>query len=114
YHCGLRVGEAVSLEVKDILGRQNPPRLHLRNAKGGKDRYVPLAPAMLEELRAWWCTHRNPKLLFPSPAKPTPRAVISRPMSQTTEPMSVASVQEVFRLARLASGIHPEATTHTL
>ena len=35
-------------------------------------------------------------------------------MSQTTEPMSVASVQEVFRLARLASGIHPDATTHTL
>ncbi len=114
YHCGLRVGEAVSLEVKDILGRQNPPRLHLRNAKGGKDRYVPLAPAMVEELRAWWCTHRNPKLVFPSPAKPNPRAVISRPMSQTTEPMSVASVQEVFRLARLASGIHPQATTHTL
>jgi integrase/recombinase XerD len=114
YHCGLRVGEAVSLEVKNILGRQSPPRLHIRNAKGGKDRYVPLAPAMVEELRAWWRTHRNPKLVFPSPAHPKERAVVSRSMSQTTEPMSVSSVQEVFRLARLASGIHPEATTHSL
>jgi integrase/recombinase XerD len=114
YHCGLRVGEAVSLEVKNILGHQSPPRLHIRNAKGGKDRYVPLAPALVEELRGWWRTHRNPKLVFPSPAHPRERAVVGRSMSQTTEPMSVASVQEVFRLARLASGIHPEATTHTL
>jgi integrase/recombinase XerD len=114
YHCGLRVGEAVSLEVKDILGRQSPPRLHIRNAKGGKDRYVPVALAMVEELRAWWRTHRNPKLVFPSPAHLKDRAVVSRSMGQTTEPLSVASVQEVFRLARLASGIHPEATTHSL
>ncbi len=40
--------------------------------------------------------------------------MVSRSMGQTTEPVSVASVQEVFRLARLASGIHPEATTHSL
>ena len=42
YGCGLRVGEAVSLEVKDIRGHQTPPLLHIRNGKGGKDRYVPL------------------------------------------------------------------------
>jgi len=114
YHCGLRVGEAVSLEVKNILGRQSPPRLHIRNGKGGKDRYVPLAPAMVEELRAWWRTHRNPKLVFPAPPGPKQRAVVSPPLSRTTEPMSISSVQQVFRLARLASGIHPEATTHSL
>jgi site-specific recombinase XerD len=87
--------------------------LHIRNAKGGKDRYVPLVPGLVEELRAWWRTHRNPKLVFPAP----PRAqgpVVARPLSQTTEPMSIASVQEVFRLARVASGIHPAATTPTL
>lgn len=114
YYCGLRVSEAVSLEVKDILGGQNPPRLHIRNAKGGKDRYVPLPPPILEELRVWWRTHRNPKWVFPSPPSSKERAVVSRSMSHTHEPMSVASVQEVFRLARLASGIHPDATTHTL
>lgn len=114
YHCGLRVGEAVSLGVNEVLGRQSPPRLHIRNAKGGKDRYVPVAPAMVEELRGWWRTHRNPKLMFPSPAHLKERAVARQSMGQTTEPMSVASVQEVFRLARLASGIQPEATTHSL
>jgi integrase/recombinase XerD len=95
YYCGLRISEAVSLEVKDILGRENPPRLHIRNAKGGKDRYVPLAAAMLAELREWWRTHRNP-------------------MSQTPVPMSTASVQEVFRLAQQTSGVHSRATPHTL
>ena len=114
YYCGLRVGEAVSLEVGDILGRQSPPRLHIRNAKGGKDRYVPLALAMLKELRAWWRTHGNPKLLFPAPPSAKDRAVASLPMSLSTEPMSVGSVQEVFRLARLASGIQAEATPHSL
>jgi site-specific recombinase XerD len=114
YHCGLRVGEAVTLEVRDILGRQNPPRLHIRDAKGGKDRFVPLAPAMLEELRQWWRTHRNPRLVFPALARAAERVACASPMSQTTQPMSVATVQEVFRLARISSGIDPKATTHTL
>lgn len=114
YHCGLRIGEAVSLEVHDILGHQNPPRLHLRNTKGGKDRHVPMAPAMLQELRAFWLTHRNPRLLFPSPPPAKERAVLSRSLAQTHEPMNIAAVQEVFRLARRASGVHPRATTHTL
>ena len=47
YHCGLRVGEAVRIEVKDIHGRENPPRLHVKNGKGGKDRYVPISAAMV-------------------------------------------------------------------
>ena len=36
YHCGLRVGETVRIEVKDIHGREKPPRLHIRCGKGGK------------------------------------------------------------------------------
>ena len=114
YHCGLRVGEAVGLEVQDILSGHNPPRLHIRNAKGGKDRHVPMAAAMLEELRAFWRSHRNPKLLFPCPPPAKERAVFSRSLAQTNVPMSVASVQEVFRLARRTSDVHPRATTHTL
>ena len=69
YHCGLRVGEAVAIRPRDIHGRETPPRLHIRNGKGGKDRYVPIAPAMVEELRRWWRTHQNPELLFPSPGR---------------------------------------------
>jgi len=73
-HCGLRVGEAVGIQVRDIHGRETPPRLHIRNGKGGKDRYVPLAPAMVQELRRWWCTHQNRQFLFPSPGRAGPTA----------------------------------------
>jgi integrase/recombinase XerD len=114
YYCGLRISEAVSLAVPDILGRENPPRLHIRNAKGGKDRQVPLPAPLLEELREWWRTHRNPKLLFPAPLRARPGAVVQRPGSQTLVPMSAAAVQQVFRLAQQASGVHPRATPHTL
>src|SRR5882724_9229984 len=51
YHCGLRVGETVRIQVKDIQGKETPPRLHVVNGKGGKDRYVPVTAAMVQELR---------------------------------------------------------------
>lgn len=108
YYCGLRISEATTLKVSDIKGHQDPPCLHLRNAKGGKDRYVPLAPALLEELRAWWRTHRHDRWLFPTPGNggPGPRHAL--------HPMSPASVQQAFQLARQASGLRTAATPHTL
>lgn len=107
YHCGLRISEAVGLEVQDILGRQTPPRLHIRNAKGGKDRCVPLAPALLEELRQWWRTHRHPKWLFPVRPERCQKA-------PSATPMSAASVENAFRLALASSGVRAQATPHTL
>ena len=109
YYCGLRISEAVRLEVRDIKGHQDPPRLHIRDAKGAKDRYVPLPTPMLEELRVWWRTHRHPTLLFPGRSS---TACSCR--NQTAEPMAVDTLAEVFRLARLTSGVHPRTTTHTL
>jgi len=116
YHCGLRVGEAVRIAPQDIHGKEEFPRLHVKNAKGGKDRYVPLAPAMVKELRQWWCTHRNEHWLFPSPgcgwADRT--LTLSQLMNQSTTFMSVSSVQMAYRLARAASGVNRLSTTHTL
>lgn len=116
YHCGLRVGEAVGIEVRDIHGRETPPRLHVRNGKGGKDRFVPLAPAMVQELRDWWIVHRNPRFLFPSPGRGWADRTLSlsQAMGQSTAPMSVSSVQMAYRLARAASGVNAAATTHSL
>jgi integrase/recombinase XerD len=116
YHCGLRVGEAVGIGVRDIHGRENPPRLHIRNAKGGKDRFVPLAPAMIEELRGWWRTHQNGRWLFPSPGRGWADRTLSlsQTMSRSTAPMSVSSVQTAYRLARAASGVNSASTTHSL
>ena len=116
YHCGLRVGETVAIEVQDLHGRETPPRLHVRNGKGGKDRFVPLAPAMIEELRVWWKTHQNPRFLFPSPGRGWADRTLSlsEVMGQSPAPMSVSSVQMAFRLARAASGVNSAATTHSL
>ena len=116
YHCGLRVGEAVTIEVQDIHGKENPPRLHIRNGKGGKDRFVPITPPMVQELRQWWCTHRNRQFLFPSPGRGWADRTLSlsQAMGQSTGPMSVSSVQMAFRLARAASGVNTASTTHSL
>ena len=118
YHCGLRVGEAVRLQVRDIHGRENPPRLHVRDAKGsgGKDRFVPMAPEMVQELRDWWRTHRHPKFLFPSPGRGWADRTLSlsQLMGRSIASMSISSVQSAYRLARAAAAVNPASTTHTL
>jgi site-specific recombinase XerD len=116
YHCGLRVGETVTIEIKDIHGRERPPRLHIRNGKGGKDRYVPMAAAMVEELRQWWRTHQNPRFLFPSPGRgwADRTLTLSQSMTKSLGPMSVSSVQMAYRLARAASAVNSASTTHSL
>ena len=116
YHCGLRVGETVAIEVRDLHGKETPPRLHIRNGKGGKDRYVPVAPAMIQELRDWWIVHRNQKFLFPSPGRgwADRTLTLSQSMTGSTAPMSVSSVQMAYRLARAASGVNSASTTHSL
>jgi site-specific recombinase XerD len=117
YHCGLRVGEAVRIQVRDLHeSRTLHPRLHIRNGKGGKDRYIPMAPSMVGELRVWWSLHRNPIWLFPSPGRGwADRAEsLSQVMGKANQPMSVSSVQMTFRLARAQSGINTAAIPHTL
>ena len=64
YSLGLRLGEGLRLEVGDLnAGRQ---RVHIRDAKGHKDRFVPLPDVTLDLLRRFWLVHRNPVLLFPN------------------------------------------------
>jgi site-specific recombinase XerD len=98
YACALRVSELVALEVTDIDGRRH--LLHVRDAKGGKDRYVPVCDTLLEELRQFWKQHRNPRWLFPGklPHCPITPSAVQRLMSQ---------------LARRAN-IDKRVTCHTL
>ena len=64
YSLGLRLGEGLRLQVGDIDADRQ--RVHVRNAKGNKDRLVPLPDATLVQLRAFWRLHRHPKFLFPN------------------------------------------------
>lgn len=64
YSMGLRLEEALSLQVRDIdAGRR---LVHIRHGKGAKDRMVPLPDLTLRALRTLWTKHRHPKLLFPN------------------------------------------------
>lgn len=64
YSLGLRLGEGLRLQVGDIDAVRQ--RVHIRDAKGNKDRLVPLPEATLQLLRRFWQAHRNPLLLFPN------------------------------------------------
>ena len=64
YSLGLRLSEALALEVDDIDAVRK--RVHIRNAKGNKDRFVPLPMITLQVLRRFWGLHRHPTFLFPN------------------------------------------------
>lgn len=64
YSLGLRLGEGLRLEVGDIDAARS--RVHVRDAKGRKDRFVPLPSATLAVLRRFWQVHQHPTLLFPN------------------------------------------------
>jgi integrase len=106
YSLGLRITEGLALEVADIDGSQR--RMHIRDGKGGKDRYVPLPALTLQALRRFWSSHRHPRLLFPSPAG---HQIIVRIASA---PMHASGVQAALRAARLDCGIQKRLTVHSL
>lgn len=64
YSLGLRLSEGLNLEVGDIDAAHM--RVHIRNSKGNKDRFVPLPDMTLRVLRRFWQVHRHPRLLFPN------------------------------------------------
>lgn len=64
YSLGLRLGEGLRLQVGDIDAARH--RVHIRDAKGNKDRFVPLPEATLTVLRHFWALHHHPVLLFPN------------------------------------------------
>ena len=117
YHTGLRVGEAVRVEVRDLRDTHtDSPRLHVRCGKGGKDRYVPLSVTMVQQLRQWWKIHQHPQWLFPGPGIHWRERGLTatQAAARATTHLSVSAVQHTFRLARATARIPVEATVHTL
>ena len=106
YSCGLRLKEALHVQVPDIDKARR--LLHVRLGKGGKDRYVPLPQATWALLGQYWLTHHNPVWLFPAPGRAGNEA------GTATEPMPLGGVQAAFRAALKETGIHKRAAVHTL
>jgi len=63
YCCGLRISEVVKIEVGDIS--KETALLHIIG-KGNKDRFIPLSPTILSQLRVHWLSHKHPQYLFPN------------------------------------------------
>jgi integrase len=97
YSMGLRLGEALALEVGDIDAQRK--QVHIRRGKGHKDRLVPLPDLTYRALRALWCKHRNPRLLFPSAVGTAAR------IRTTAEPMHRGGVQRTMKRLLAECGI---------
>lgn len=64
YSLGLRLSEALSLQVSDIDSGRH--QVHVRRGKGCKDRLVPLPDFTCRALRNLWSRHRHPQWIFPN------------------------------------------------
>jgi len=98
YGCGLRRLEVVNLRVGDIDSSRMVVRV--RSGKGRKDRYVPLSPALLKALRAYWREYRPADPLFPG--------------AQAGEPMKPCTLAKVCARARSKARLRKDVSMHTL
>jgi len=102
YGTGMRRSELAHLKVGDI----DSQRMIIRVVAGkrGKDRDLPLSPALLETLREYW-RWRKPKLyLFPTRMRRV----------QSEEPISDKTVWIACSEAARRAGIRKHVTPHTL
>lgn len=107
YSCGLRLREALYLQVSDIDSSRM--MIHVHRGKGAKDRYVPLPQDTLRLLRRYWVTHKNPVLIFPARGRGGNEGPTAK------NPMAIQSVQGALRRARFAAGIKKRrVSVHTL
>jgi len=106
YSCGLRLQEALNLEVRDIDSERMTIRIR---GKGSKQRDVPLPRSTYHVLKNYWKTHRNPRLIFPALGRRHTGG------HTATEPMARSSVQHLLRrILKELPKIKKHATLHTL
>ena len=98
YSAGLRVGEAVRLKITDIDSERG--LIHVRNAKGMKDRFTLLSEVMLPMLREFYRQYKPKEYLFEG--GPGRSHIAER------------SVQNVFARAVKEAGISKEVSVHSL
>ncbi len=99
YGTGLRIDEALSLEVGDIDGQRGV--LRVRHGKGDRARDVRLSPGLLQYLRDYWYRERPPR----------PYLFASR---RTGRPPTPDAVRRAFALAQEQAGITKRVRPHVL
>ena len=97
YAAGLRINEACHLRVEDIDSKQM--LVHVRHAKGGKERITLLSAKLLEVLRSYWMEQKPRHWLFPGK---TP----DRPLSSDT-------ARQALEQICLDAGLTKKCTPHT-
>jgi integrase/recombinase XerD len=97
YSAGLRLGELLNLQIPDI--DSNRMKIHIRQAKGKKDRYVFLSEKLLDLLKTYFKEYKPNEYLFEG---------------QKGNQYSAKSVQSVMNQALKKAGIRKPATVHTL
>lgn len=99
YGAGLRISEVCTLRVQDIDSQRM--LLHIRDAKGGRDRFVPLPERVLFTLREYWrAAHPTGPELFPG--------------KEPGHPISVDAVRHHLHEAALKAGLQKPVTPHIL
>lgn len=101
YTLGIRLAEGLYLEVGDIDGKTK--RVHIREGKGCKDRFVVLPDKTYQVLRQFWRTHRHKKWIFPS-----------LQANRGDSPMDRGSAQKAMKLAVEEANIHKHISIHNL
>jgi len=98
YACGLRVSEITGLQLKDL--DEDRRLLHIRRAKGKKDRVVSLSPVMLVMIREYKSQHKTEQFLFEG---------------QTPGTMySTRSLESIIAAAKQKAGINKAGSMHML
>ncbi len=98
YAGGMRASEVTALRCSDVDSQRMV--IHIRLAKGRKDRYVPLSPTLLRMLRDHWKRVRSPEWLFPG----------QRP----GKPISTGTLQRICHRACATARLKKAASPHTL
>jgi site-specific recombinase XerD len=101
YGTGMRRSEVVRLKVADIDSQRMV--IHVVNGKGGKDRDLPLSPALLETLRAYWRWMKPRTYLFPS-----------RMHREVERPISDKTLWHACREAAAKAGIRKKTSPHLI
>lgn len=100
YSSGLRVSEVARLMLADIDAERM--QIHVRHAKGKKDRYVNLSPVLLDILRQ-----------YIKQEKPPPKEYLFE-SGQTGKAYPTRTIQQIFSNAKNKAGILKEVGIHSL